>query len=408
MNKKKLIVIGGGAAGFFCAINAARTNPDLEVIILEKSSKLLNKVRISGGGRCNVTHDEDRISEMVKNYPRGNKFLKKAFHQFFTREIIDWFQERNVTLKTERDGRMFPITDSSETIIDCFLQEAKRYQVEIFTNKSVVKIEPEKKKFILEIADGENLTADFICVACGGFPKSLQYQWLENLGHQIESPVPSLFTFNLSEKRITHLMGITIDEVEVKIKGAPFIQHGPLLITHWGFSGPAVLKLSSFAARYLSDIGYDFEITVNWIPDFNENSMVEKLRLLRNNLGSRKVGNKNPFELPHRLWEFLLQEVQIDPECRWSDLPAKNQNLLAKILCTHTFQIKGKTTFKEEFVTAGGIRLDEIDAQTMESKLVKNLFFAGEILNVDAITGGFNFQNAWTTAWIAAKEIGSR
>lgn len=408
MNKKKLIVIGGGAAGFFCAINAARINPDLEVIILEKSSKLLNKVRISGGGRCNVTHDEDRISEMVKNYPRGNKFLKKAFHQFFTREIIDWFQERNVTLKTEHDGRMFPITDSSETIIDCFLQEAKKNQVEIFTNKSVVKIEPGKEKFILEIADSENLTADFICVACGGFPKSLQYQWLENLGHQIESPVPSLFTFNLSEKGITCLMGITIDEIEVKIKGAPFIQHGPLLITHWGFSGPAVLKLSSFAARYLSDIGYDFEITVNWIPEFNENSMVEKLRLLRNNLGSRKVGNKNPFELPHRLWEFLLQEVQIDPECRWSDLPAKNQNLLAKILCTHTFQIKGKTTFKEEFVTAGGIRLDEIDVQTMESKLIKKLFFAGEILNVDAITGGFNFQNAWTTAWIAAKEIGAR
>lgn len=408
MNKKKLIVIGGGAAGFFCAINAARINPDLEVIILEKSSKLLNKVRISGGGRCNVTHDEDRISEMVKNYPRGNKFLKKAFHQFFTREIIDWFQERKVTLKTEHDGRMFPITDSSETIIECFLQEAKKYQVEIFTNKSVVKIKPKKEKFILEIADGENLTADFICVACGGFPKSLQYQWLENLGHQIESPVPSLFTFNLSEKRITHLMGITIDEVEVKIKGTSFIQQGPLLITHWGFSGPAILKLSSFAARYLSDIDYDFEITVNWIPDFNENSMVEKLRLLRNNLGNRKVGNKNPFELPHRLWEFLLQEVQIDPECRWSDLPAKNQNLLAKILCTHTFQIKGKTTFKEEFVTAGGIRLDEIDVQTMESKMIKNLFFAGEILNVDAITGGFNFQNAWTTAWIAAKEIGSR
>lgn len=411
--KKKLIIVGGGAAGFFCAVNAAAKNPELEVSIVEKSSKLLSKVRISGGGRCNVTHACYSISEMIKKYPRGEKFLKQAFRHFFTTDTIDWFEKRGVEIKAETDGRMFPVSNSSETIIDCLMREAKKNNVQILMNRDVVKIEhliesENKQEFRISFKNGDDLLADFVCIACGGFPKALQYNWLKNLGHHFEDPVPSLFTFNVPKHPISGLMGISVENVQVKINGIKLSQNGPLLITHWGFSGPAVLKLSAFAALELAAMNYDFSISINWLSDYNENTLLEKMKTIRFDYAAKKMINKNPFGLPQRLWEYQLSQCGIDPDIRWADLPVKQQNLLAKQLCAEQFPVKGKTTFKEEFVTAGGIKLSEVNANTMESKLVPNLFFAGEILNVDGITGGFNFQHAWTSGWIAAGEIGKR
>ncbi|HQW92880.1 MAG TPA: NAD(P)/FAD-dependent oxidoreductase [Ferruginibacter sp.] len=414
MHKKRLIVIGGGAAGFFCAVNAARLNPALEVIILESSNKLLSKVKVSGGGRCNVTHACYSIADMIKKYPRGALFLKKAFHHFFTNDTIAWFSERGVALKTEADGRMFPVTDSSQTIIDCLLKEANKYKVEIRMNKGVKQLAvgsgqgDSEKQFQLQLADGTILQSDYVCIASGGFPKTVQYEWLKNTGHTIEVPVPSLFTFNLSAEagdQITSLMGVTVENVQVKIAGSKLSEQGPLLITHWGFSGPAILKLSAWGARELAIGNWQFAIIVNWIPEFNENSLRESLQQLRFKLAAQKMANRNPFGLPNRLWEFLLKRSGIPEAMRWADLPAKEQNKLIKNLCAGEYAIKGKTTFKEEFVTAGGIQLNEIDHNTMQSKIHPGLFFAGEIINVDGITGGFNFQNAWTTGWIAAKGI---
>ena len=405
--KKRLIVIGGGAAGFFCAVNAARLNPQLEVIILEKSNKLLSKVKVSGGGRCNVTHACYSIAEMIKKYPRGSAFLKKAFHHFFTNDTIAWFAERDVVLKTEADGRMFPVTNSSQTIIDCLMKEANKYNVEIRMNKEVKGIYAADGKLNVSINNEDVITADFICIASGGYPKLIQYGWLKKSNHAVEEPVPSLFTFNMPGNSITALMGVVVENTVVKIVGTKLSESGPLLITHWGMSGPAVLKLSAWGARELAKAEYAFSILVNWIPEFNENSLRDKMQQLRFELAALKIINRNSFALPNRLWEYLLVQSGIHPDLRWADLPAKEQNKLIKNLCAQEFAVKGKTTFKEEFVTAGGIELNEIDFNTMQSKKYPGLFFAGEIMNVDGITGGYNFQNAWTTGWIAGKTIGS-
>lgn len=407
MIKKRLIVIGGGAAGFFCAVNAARLNPDLEVIILEKSNKLLSKVKVSGGGRCNVTHACYSIADMIKKYPRGSSFLKKAFRLFFTNDTIAWLKERGVVLKTEADGRMFPVTDSSQTIIDCLMKEAKKYDVEISMNKEVKGIYNNAGKWNLLMKDDAVLPADFICIASGGYPKMLQYDWLKKADHRIEKPVPSLFTFNMPGNNITALMGVAVENVVVKIVGSKLSENGPLLITHWGMSGPAVLKLSAWGARELAACSYEFTILVNWIPDYNENSLREKIQKIRFELAAQKIVNRNPFSLPNRLWEYILIQSGIHVDLRWADLPAREQNKLIKNLCAHEYAINGKTTFKEEFITAGGIDLSEIDFNTMQSKKYTGLFFAGEIINVDGITGGYNFQNAWTTGWIAARAISS-
>jgi predicted Rossmann fold flavoprotein len=407
MTKKRLIVIGGGAAGFFCAVNAARINRELEVIILEKSSKLLSKVKVSGGGRCNVTHSCFSIAEMVKKYPRGESFLKKAFHHFFTTNTIEWFKERGVVLKTEADGRMFPESDSSQTIIDCLMKEANKYAVQIRMNCEVKEMLHEYDHWVVVVNNGEKLKADFICIASGGYPKSTQFEWLKKTGHTIEPPVPSLFTFNMPGNDITALMGVVAKNVTVKIAGSRLSSQGPLLITHWGMSGPAILKLSAWGARELEKSGWYFTIIVNWYPELNENTLREKLQQVRFEMASQKIINRNTFELPQRLWEYLLQQSGIHENMRWADLPAKEQNKLIKNICAQEFSVKGKTTFKEEFVTAGGIMLNEVDYNSMQSRIVPNLYFAGEVLNIDGITGGFNFQNAWTTGWIAAKAIGS-
>ncbi len=407
MNKKQLIVIGGGAAGFFCAINAARLNPDLQVTILEKSNKLLSKVKVSGGGRCNVTHACYSIADMIKKYPRGAAFLKKGFHHFFTTDTINWFKERGVVLKTEADGRMFPVTDNSQTIIDCLMKEANKYGVDISINKEVKGIYNDAGKWNLLMKDDAVLPADFICIASGGYPKILQYGWLKKTDHSIEEPVPSLFTFNMPGNNITALMGVVVENTVVKIVSSKLSESGPLLITHWGMSGPAVLKLSAWGARELAICNWQFAILINWIPDYNENSLRDKMQKIRFELATQKIVNRNPFSLPNRLWEYLLIQSGINVDLRWADLPAREQNKLIKNLCAQEFAVKGKTTFKEEFVTAGGVDLSEIDFNTMQSKKHAGLFFAGEIINVDGITGGFNFQNAWTTGWIAAKAISS-
>ena len=409
---QKLVVIGGGAAGFFCAVNAARLHPHLEVMIVEKSNKVLSKVRVSGGGRCNVTHSCFSIAEMIQKYPRGERFLKQAFHHFFTKDTVAWFQQRGIPLKTEADGRIFPESNSSETIIDCLVREAKAYCVQVVFNREVQRIEkigedPSDKGFQLSFKDGTFLKSDYVCIACGGYPKEGQYQWLAALGHTFEKPFPSLFTFNVPNDGIVALMGISLENVLIKITGTKFSQSGPLLITHWGFSGPATLKLSAFAARFLGEHHYDCRITINWLPAYNENTMIEKLKVLRSVLAPKRINSSNPFNLPQRLWEYHLQLSAVGPETRWADLPAKQQNFLARQLCSQSFHVAGKTTFKEEFVTAGGIRLREVHPSTMESKIVPGLYFAGEILDVDGITGGFNFQHAWTSGYLAAKSAGT-
>ncbi len=401
----KLIIIGGGAAGFFCAVNAARLNPALKVTIVEKSNKLLSKVRVSGGGRCNVTHACFEIPELVKHYPRGLNFLKKAFHWFYTKHTVEWFNERGVELKTEEDGRMFPVTDNSQTIIDCLLREANKYHVEMIQHCEVKSIQKTGDEFTLHTSHPRPITSNFLCIACGGFPKASHFDWLKQLGHSIEEPVPSLFTFNMPGNNITRLMGVSVGEVLIKITGSKLQQKGPLLITHWGLSGPAVLKLSAWAARELAACEYRFSIIINWLPAYNEQTLKEEILYIRSSHASQKIANKNTFGLPNRLWVYFLELCSIKDEWRWADLPAKQQQQLIQALTAQAFQVNGKTTFKEEFVTSGGIKLLEIDANTMQSKIVPNLFFAGEIMDIDGVTGGFNFQHAWTSGYIAAKSI---
>ena len=320
-------------------------------------------------------------------------------------DTIKWFEQRGIKLKAEADGRMFPITDFSQTIIDCLMREVNKYGVQILMNKEVRKLIIDNGQWRIDFVNTESINADYICVACGGYSKSMQFEWLKKLGHSIEEPVPSLFTFNIPDDPIKALMGISVENTIVKIVGTKFFQQGPLLITHWGLSGPAVLKLSAFTARELHKADYKFSISVNWLPQYNEQTLREKFLRLRNELASQKIINRNPFFLPQRLWEYLLQRSAINENIRWADLPAKQQNIFIKILCAQEFYVKGKTTFKEEFVIAGGIKLNEIDANTMQSKIKPHLFFAGEIMDVDGITGGFNFQHAWTSGWIAGSTV---
>jgi len=380
----------------------------LKVTIIEKGNKLLSKVKVSGGGRCNVTHACFDIAEMSKRYPRGQHFVKKAFHQFFTTDTINWFEERGVKLKTEDDGRMFPVTDSSQTIIECLLKEANKFGVEILMNKEVKSLSMANGECLIKLSDSQLLSSDYVCIASGGYPKSSMFDWLKELGHEIEEPVPSLFTFNLPKHPITKLMGVSVEKAKFKIQNSKLEEVGPILITHWGLSGPAVLRLSAWGARELKERNWEFGIGVNWLPDYNEETLRKKMQELRNTNASQKIINKNYFGLPSRLWEFFAEQSGIKNEWRWADLPSTEQNKFIKNLCSYECEVNGKTTFKEEFVTAGGIKLNEVDANTMMSKKVTNLFFAGEVLDVDGITGGFNFQHAWTSGFIASKSIAEK
>lgn len=405
-SQKTLIVVGGGAAGFFCAVNAAKTNPTLRVIILEKSNKLLSKVKVSGGGRCNVTHNCFEVAELITKYPRGANFLKKAFHHFGTKHTIDWFEERGINIHAENDGRMFPNTNSSQTIIDCLLREAHHYNVEIVMNADVKKLAKTNTQFCISTANEKEYKADYVCVACGGFPKLQQFDWLVQLGHTIQTPVPSLFTFNIPNNSITQLMGVSVNNAVVKVIGSKLLQSGPLLITHWGLSGLAVLKLSAYGARELALKQYQFSILVNWISSYTEQSLREQWQTLQQQLSSQYLHSKNPFGLPSRLWQYLLEQAKISAKTKWLNISSKERNKLIQTLTAQAFEVKGKTTFKEEFVTCGGIALSEIDPNTMQSRKLEGLFFSGEIMDVDGVTGGFNFQHAWTSGWLAAKAIG--
>ncbi|HVU55701.1 MAG TPA: NAD(P)/FAD-dependent oxidoreductase [Puia sp.] len=397
---KQLVVIGGGAAGFFCAVNAARLG--VRVVLLEKTGKLLSKVKVSGGGRCNVTHACYDIGEMIKRYPRGGHFVRKAFHQFFTTDTIRWFEDRGVVLKTEEDGRMFPVSNSSQTIIDCLMKEASAYGVDIRTHAEVVKVEP---GFKVHLASGQVFETHAVCIACGGYPKSAMFGWIRALGHTIEEPAPSLFTFNMPGNDITKLMGVSVPDARVRVGGSKLQEKGPLLITHWGMSGPAVLKLSAWGARELAGVEYRFTVLVNWTGELTEDAVRGRLQQVRYEWAGGKLPGKNPFGLPARLWEYALEVCGIRSDLRWADLPVKETNKLVRFLAAGEFAVAGKTTFKEEFVTAGGVKLAEVDPATMQSRKTPGIFFAGEILDVDGVTGGFNFQHAWTSGWIVAETV---
>jgi predicted Rossmann fold flavoprotein len=398
-----IAIIGAGAAGCFAAANIAGDN--ISVAVFEKQGKALQKVKVSGGGRCNVTHAVFDVPELVERYPRGKQLLRKSLYHFTPQDTIEWFGARGVQLKAEADGRMFPVSDESQTIIDCIWQEMMRKKVKVYYHKSVERIERVEESFIIHFADKSTHKADKILIATGGFPKPEQYKWLRELGHTIMPPVPSLFTFNMPKHPVTELMGVVVEKARVKVMGTKLTESGPLLITHWGMSGPAILRTSAWAARELADRNYNFSIQVNWLYDVTDAELKEQLQQLRVEQGKQLVQNKNPFNLPRRLWEYLLLQCGIKTEVRWGELPAAAQNKLIERLLRDTYEVKGKTTFKEEFVTCGGIALSEIDPQTMESRKVPNLYFAGEIMDVDGITGGFNFQNAWSSAYIAAQHI---
>ncbi|MCF7567168.1 NAD(P)/FAD-dependent oxidoreductase [Sabulilitoribacter arenilitoris] len=401
MTQYNVIIVGGGAAGFFAAINIAEQNLDLKVAILERGSEGLQKVKISGGGRCNVTHAEFIPSELVQNYPRGEKELLGPFHKFMTGDTIEWFEKRGVTLKIEDDGRMFPESNSSQTIIDCFLNEAKKYKVEILYNHVVKSIQNEENIWKLNTNQGDFLSEKLL-ITTGSNPKI--WKLLEALNHTISEPVPSLFTFNINDKRIKDIPGVVAKNVDVKVVDSNLKSEGPLLITHVGMSAPAILKLSAFGALELAECDYKFSIEVNFIRQSFE-ACFENLKLLKQELNKKTVFKFSPFDLPKRLWQQLVLASNILELTTWADLNKQQLEALALQLTKAIFKVDGKSTFKEEFVTAGGINLKEVNFKTFESRLHKNMYFAGEVLNIDAVTGGFNFQNAWTGAFIAAKSI---
>jgi len=396
-----ILIVGGGAAGFFTAINIAENNPELKIAILERGKTVLEKVRISGGGRCNVTHACFVPNDLVKYYPRGEKELRGPFHQFCSGDTIEWFEKHGVELKIEEDGRMFPVSDSSQTIIDCFLSVAKKLGIQILTGQSVQSVFKAEDYWKVE-TNHENFACQKLIMTTGSNPKI--WEMLRELGHGIVPPVPSLFTFNIKDSRIKELMGVSAF-AKVKVKGSKLEAGGPLLITHWGMSGPGILRLSAWGARELSDKNYQFIIQVNWLNETTFEEALDSLKELKQEQAKKTVSKKSPFEFPNRLWESLVLASHIEPETKWADVSKKQLNDLANQLTNGEFQVNGKSTFKEEFVTAGGIDLKEINFKTMESKLHKNLYFAGEIVNIDAITGGFNFQNAWTSGFILAKSI---
>lgn len=397
---KKILVVGGGAAGFFGAINASIFHPEAEITLLEKSNTLLGKVKVSGGGRCNVTHACFAPDELVKYYPRGKEFLLEVFKKFNPTNTLQWFKERGVNIQAEADGRMFPVSNSSQTIIDCFMSEAKNRHINIITNQSLLSLARENEFWKVETQDQKYL-AHSVLITPGS--SSLLWDLFKALGHHIIEPVPSLFTFNTKDPRLEDLPGLSMEKVETKITTGNHETTGPVLITHWGLSGPGILKLSAFAARDLSEINYHFPLQINWLGASYKEVLTE-LKRLRDADAKKLIGSQSYFNMPKRLWKSLTDFLNIS-DLKWASAGNTHLEKLATELCTATYQIEGKSTFKEEFVTAGGIDLDEVNPETMESKLLPGIFFAGEFLNIDAVTGGFNFQAAWSCSWLAAKSM---
>ncbi|MFD2822905.1 NAD(P)/FAD-dependent oxidoreductase [Lacinutrix iliipiscaria] len=396
-----VLIVGGGAAGFFAAINCAENNPKLKIAILEKAKEGLQKVKISGGGRCNVTHAEFVPQDLVLNYPRGEKELLGPFHQFMTGDTIEWFEKRGVVLKIEEDGRMFPESNSSQTIIECFLNETRKHDIDVLYSQTVKQIKKENEVWEV-VTQADEFSTKKLLIATGSSPK--MWKLLESLYHNIVPPVPSLFTFDIKDQRIADIPGVVALDVEVKVLETDLVSEGPLLITHVGMSAPAILKLSAFGALELAKRDYKFSIEVNFVKMLFEDC-IETLKQLKLNLAKKKVYNSTQFNLPKRLWQQLVLASEMSNETRWADMNKKQLEALTNQLTKAIFKVNGKSTFKDEFVTAGGIDLKEVNFKTFESKRHKNLYFAGEILNIDAVTGGFNFQNAWTGAYIAALNI---
>ncbi|MFT6815234.1 MAG: putative Rossmann fold flavoprotein [Sphingobacteriales bacterium] len=401
----KVAIIGGGAAGFFAAFSVKKHHPDATVCIYEKSAKVLSKVKVSGGGRCNVCNSCTEISKLIKNYPRGEKFLKKAFHQFQTKDTIDWFQKRGVKLKEETDQRMFPESNDSQTIIDCFLKEKSKLNIDLKLKSPVQDLKALPNGTFQFNVNGKTTQVDKVIVAFGGSPMLKGFEILSKLQINIIEPIPSLFTFNMTTEPIKALMGVSVSDVDCSIVGTKLKSSGPLLITHWGMSGPAILKLSAFGAIDLHKMNYDFSVRVNWMKIASETEAKKELRSWFENSLGKQIGNCPPIFLSKRLWHFLLEASEIPIEKPIKELGSKQENRLINTLINSQFKVKGKTTFKEEFVTAGGVDLNEIDSHTMQHKTISNLYFAGEVLNIDAVTGGFNFQAAWTTGFIAGKIV---
>ena len=402
---KKVMVIGGGAAGFFTAINAKEMNPELDITILEKGKEVLQKVKISGGGRCNVTHACFEPKELVQFYPRGEKELLGPFHQFMTGDTFEWFENNGIPLKIEKDNRVFPESNSSQTIIDCFLGKTKALGIPVLKNHGVNSIKKQGDSWLLTTKE-QQFVCDAVVMAAGSSKKV--WELSKALRHSIISPVPSLFTFNIKDSRIKDLLGISVPNATVQIEDTNLGASGPLLITHWGMSGPAILKLSAFGARVLAEKNYEYQVQVNWLSR-PTHKIVNVLLNLKKKHSKKQVIVRSPFEeIPKRLWERFVLATTIKTTFNWADVSHEQIDALANQLTKSVYIAKGKSTFKEEFVTAGGVDLREINFKNFESKLQNNLFFVGEVLNIDAVTGGFNFQNAWTGGWLCAKALASR
>jgi len=401
----KIGVIGGGAAGFFSAIAAKENYPNADVIILEKSRKVLAKVKVSGGGRCNLTNGCTSIPELLKAYPRGARSLKKVFHVFSTKDTMKWFKSRGVPLVIQDDNCVFPVSQDSQSIIDCFLKECQRLGVQVRTQAGVSAIKCHKNKLELQFVDDAQSSEQFdkVIVSTGGSPKLNGLKWLEALGHEIETPVPSLFTFNMPNEKVRKLMGVVVENAMVAIQGTKLKAQGPLLITHWGMSGPAILKLSAFGARLINELDYQFKFQVNWCNEPRNDEVMSKLQGIVAQSPNKVLANVKPYGLSERLWLFLLEKCELSDRKKWGELGKKGLNKLTNILVNDVYTVKGSSKFREEFVTCGGVSLKSINLNNMQSKVCENLYFAGEVLDIDAITGGYNLQAAWSTGFVAGQ-----
>jgi predicted Rossmann fold flavoprotein len=404
---QRILVIGGGAAGFFAAITSAE-KPDTQVFLYEATPHLLSKVKISGGGRCNVTHACFEPEQLVKNYPRGGRELLGAFHRFQPRDTLAWFNTRGVETKTEEDGRMFPTSDNSESIVNALHEAAQKNQVKILIQRGVKTIQYLKEKFEVELNSGEMELFDKVIIATGGNKSSGGLAMAESFGHTIIPPVPSLFTFHIQDHRLTDLSGLSVEKVKVKAGGTKLTTEGPLLLTHWGMSGPAILKLSAWGAREFAESNYNFTIEINWVPEFTQLALTKTLNEIRIAEARKQIATFSPVPIPQRLWERLLIAAEINPTTPWAHINNQQLDKLYKQLTQAEFKVTGKSMFKDEFVTCGGVKLSEINFKTMESRKQPGLFFAGEVLDIDGVTGGFNFQNAWTTGWLAGQAAAER
>ena len=423
MGKRQVIIAGGGAAGFFAAITCAEADPDCTVTLYEATAHPLAKVKVSGGGRCNVTHACFEPRELVKRYPRGGRELLGAFSRWQPRDTVAWFEKRGVPLKTEADGRMFPVTDDSQTIVDCLQGAAEKAGVRVLLRtgiKQVERVDPNalsekinalgsaRSTFQVTLTTGETVHCARLLLATGGNKSNLGFEIARQFGHFIEPLVPSLFTFHIKDPRLADLSGVAVEDAATAVRGTALKERGPLLVTHWGLSGPAVLKLSAWGARALHDCGYKFRLLVNWAPGFNPESLRAALENARAANPKKQIGTWCPVGLPLRLWEKLLVAAGLAPDTQWAVVPGAGLRALAGQVGEGEFAVDGKSMFKEEFVTCGGVRLSEVDFKTMESRLVPGLHFAGEVLDVDGITGGFNFQAAWTGGWLAGRAMAGR